>query len=170
MFSDPKVQVKLLVGQLLVQFGSDVLAEAMGRCGSSFWLEPQFAPLSLSQRPSVPTFYGRWGGCPGSHNLCNAKIERVRAAHLTPRPETLQTNAASGAFSKTSTICGFWLQYQIIIVGFLLLSVFKHHCVKLWNIHIKGTVINGKHVLVGQIAWHLKLQYFNVQIEFTVKD
>lgn len=36
MFSDPKVQVKLLVGQLLVQFGSDVLAEAMGRCGSSF--------------------------------------------------------------------------------------------------------------------------------------
>lgn len=23
-----------------------------------------------------------WDGCPGSHNLCNAKIERVRAAHL----------------------------------------------------------------------------------------
>lgn len=58
--------------------------------------------LSLSQWSSViPSINGRWGGCPGSHNLCNAKIERVRAAHLSqPRPATLSNQIQTLRYSS----------------------------------------------------------------------
>lgn len=97
----------------LVQFGSEV---AVGR-RDGLVLQPdltailqmlQFVSLSLSQRSSVPSSYGRWGSCPSSHNLCNAKIERVRAAHLTPQPEPLKLKCCLKSTKNNTQI----LQYS----------------------------------------------------------
>lgn len=66
------------------------------------WNTSIILSLSLRQRSSaIPWFHGGWDGCPGSHNLCNAKIERVRAAHLShlSPPEQSNTNNLSLSLS-----------------------------------------------------------------------
>lgn len=65
------------------------------------WNTSIILSLSLRQRSSaIPWFHGGWDGCPGSHNLCNAKIERVRAAHLSHLSPPEQSNTNNRSLSQ----------------------------------------------------------------------
>lgn len=144
----------------------------MWRSCSSAWLERLSSnasiclSLSLSQRSSVPSFYGRWGGCPGSHNLCNAKIERVRAAHLTPQLATLITLILPHDHDKKNTVLKYLVYLVYVFIWFhlgfsLLLPVYTHSIEKHCKINL-----NLKKVTVYFIQ-HSKPEEKNSSTNFT---
>lgn len=118
--------------------------EAMWRCRSSFWFEPQ----SVS-KPTVISldilWEMRWLPRLSQPVQCKDRKSQGSTPH-TPTRKSLNSNAATGKINrKIHHFCLFHPETWNNQRGYcFLLSLNINKWVKLWKMYTKGTVMNGK--------------------------